>query len=96
LFGKKVGSPEWAHSAAVYKFGWLHNDMGVKRTRVADKSLSETLACYTEENAHHQDLAMQLGTPYSFSDQEIRMCRAKLWNDALFQWCWDHFKSKLN
>ncbi|NBQ05371.1 MAG: ABC transporter substrate-binding protein [Betaproteobacteria bacterium] len=30
LIGKKVGSPEWAHSAAVYMRGWLHNDMGVK------------------------------------------------------------------
>ncbi|MEW2502767.1 MULTISPECIES: hypothetical protein [unclassified Amycolatopsis] len=30
LRGKKVGSPEWAHSAAVYMRGWLHNDMGVK------------------------------------------------------------------
>jgi 4,5-dihydroxyphthalate decarboxylase len=25
-----VGSPEWAHSAAVYMRGWMHNDMGVK------------------------------------------------------------------
>jgi 4,5-dihydroxyphthalate decarboxylase len=30
LRGKKVGSPEWAHSAAVYMRGWLHNEMGVK------------------------------------------------------------------
>jgi 4,5-dihydroxyphthalate decarboxylase len=30
LAGKKVGSPEWAHSAAVYMRGWMHNDMGVK------------------------------------------------------------------
>jgi 4,5-dihydroxyphthalate decarboxylase len=30
LVGKKVGSPEWAHSAAVYMRGWLHEDMGVK------------------------------------------------------------------
>ena len=29
LIGKKVGSPEWAHSAAVYMRGWMHNDMGV-------------------------------------------------------------------
>jgi 4,5-dihydroxyphthalate decarboxylase len=29
LAGKKVGSPEWAHSAAVYMRGWMHNDMGV-------------------------------------------------------------------
>ncbi|MGP4016009.1 hypothetical protein [Saccharopolyspora sp. 5N708] len=30
LRGKKVGSPEWAHSAAVYMRGWLHNEKGVK------------------------------------------------------------------
>lgn len=29
LIGKKVGSPEWAHSAAVYMRGWLHNEMDV-------------------------------------------------------------------
>src|ERR1041384_6430541 len=30
LKGRKVGSPEWAHSAAVYMRGWMHNEMGVK------------------------------------------------------------------
>ena len=30
LAGKKIGSPEWAHSAAVYMRGWMHNEMGVK------------------------------------------------------------------
>jgi 4,5-dihydroxyphthalate decarboxylase len=34
LRGKRVGSPEWAHSAAVYMRGWMHNDMGVKLTDV--------------------------------------------------------------
>jgi 4,5-dihydroxyphthalate decarboxylase len=34
LKGKKIGSPEWAHSAAVYMRGWLHNDVGVKLTDV--------------------------------------------------------------
>jgi 4,5-dihydroxyphthalate decarboxylase len=34
LKGKRIGSPEWAHSAAVYMRGWLHNDMGVKLTDV--------------------------------------------------------------
>lgn len=34
LVGKKIGSPEWAHSAAVYMRGWLHNEMGVKLTDV--------------------------------------------------------------
>jgi 4,5-dihydroxyphthalate decarboxylase len=30
LKGKRVGSPEWAHSAAVYMRGWMQNEMGVK------------------------------------------------------------------
>jgi 4,5-dihydroxyphthalate decarboxylase len=30
LRGKKIGSPEWAHSAAVYMRGWLHEEVGVK------------------------------------------------------------------
>jgi len=30
LRGKRVGSPEWAHSAAVYMRGWMHNEVGVK------------------------------------------------------------------
>jgi 4,5-dihydroxyphthalate decarboxylase len=34
LRGRKIGSPEWAHSAAVYMRGWMHNDMGVKLTDV--------------------------------------------------------------
>jgi 4,5-dihydroxyphthalate decarboxylase len=34
LKGRKVGSPEWAHSAAVYMRGWMHNEMGVKLTDI--------------------------------------------------------------
>tara|TARA_Y100001936_G_scaffold246900_1_gene291709 strand:- start:311 stop:1117 length:807 start_codon:yes stop_codon:yes gene_type:complete len=30
LKGKRIGSPEWAHSAAVYMRGWMHNEFGVK------------------------------------------------------------------
>ncbi len=30
LKGKRIGTPEWAHSAAVYMRGWLHNEGGVK------------------------------------------------------------------
>jgi 4,5-dihydroxyphthalate decarboxylase len=34
LRGKRIGSPEWAHSAAVYMRGWLHNEVGVKLDQV--------------------------------------------------------------
>src|SRR3974390_587799 len=30
LKGKRVGSPEWAHTAAVYMRGWLGDEAGVK------------------------------------------------------------------
>lgn len=34
LKGKRVGSPEWAHTAAVYMRGWLQDEAGVKLTDV--------------------------------------------------------------
>jgi 4,5-dihydroxyphthalate decarboxylase len=34
LRGKRIGSPEWAHSAAVYMRGWLHNEAGVALDQV--------------------------------------------------------------
>jgi 4,5-dihydroxyphthalate decarboxylase len=34
LRGRRVGSPEWAHSAAVYMRGWMHNEMGVRLDEV--------------------------------------------------------------
>jgi 4,5-dihydroxyphthalate decarboxylase len=34
LKGKTIGSPEWAHTAAVYMRGWLDNEAGVKLTDV--------------------------------------------------------------
>jgi 4,5-dihydroxyphthalate decarboxylase len=34
LKGKSIGSPEWAHTAAVYMRGWLHHEAGVKLSDV--------------------------------------------------------------
>src|SRR5919112_489061 len=34
LRGKSIGSPEWAHSAAVYMRGWLHDEVGVTLDQV--------------------------------------------------------------
>lgn len=50
---------------------------------------------YLEENAQRQHMAMQIGTPYSFTQDEMDQCRTKLWNDKLFQRTWDHFYAKL-
>jgi L-fuculose-phosphate aldolase len=50
---------------------------------------------YLEENAYRQYMAMQIGEPYVFSDEEMRLCREKLWNPNLFKRAWDHFRAKL-
>jgi len=48
-----------------------------------------------EENAYRQYMALQIGKPYSFSEEELALCREKLWNANLFQRTWDHFRAKL-
>ena len=53
------------------------------------------LANYMEENAYRQYMALQIGKPYAFSENEIAQCREKLWNDSLFKRTWDHFQAKL-
>lgn len=61
------------------------------------QSLKEAfvLANYMEENAHRQYMAMQIGKPYCFTQEEMTLCREKLWSDVLFQRAWDHFHAKL-
>jgi len=51
---------------------------------------------YLEDNAYRQYMAQQVGQPYAFSDEEIALCRAKLWNPGLFKRTWDHFSAKLD
>ncbi|MDC1181902.1 ABC transporter substrate-binding protein, partial [Planktomarina temperata] len=34
LYGKTVGSPEWAHSAAVWMRGWMQNDVGMDMSKI--------------------------------------------------------------
>lgn len=53
------------------------------------------LASYMEENASRQYMALQIGKPYAFSEEELRLCREKLWNANLFKRTWDHFHAKL-
>ena len=53
------------------------------------------LANYLEENAYRQYMALQIGKPYSFSEQEVALCREKLWTESLFRRTWDHFRAKL-
>ncbi|MAJ92747.1 MAG: class II aldolase/adducin family protein [Rhodospirillaceae bacterium TMED63] len=51
---------------------------------------------YLEDNAERQYMAAQIGTPYSFSDEELMRCREKLWSPNLFKRTWDHFSAKLD
>jgi len=53
------------------------------------------LANYMEENAYRQYMALQIGKPYVFTEEEIALCREKLWNENLFKRTWDHFHAKL-
>ena len=54
------------------------------------------LANYLEENAYRQYMALQIGKPYSFSEQEVALAREKLWTESLFKRTWDHFRAKLD
>ena len=54
------------------------------------------LVNYLEENAYRQYMALQIGKPYSFSQEEVALCRGKLWNENLFKRTWDHFRAKLD
>ena len=60
------------------------------------KSIVEAfvLANYLEENAYRQYMALQIGTPYSFTDEEVEAAQAKLWTESLFKRTWDHFSAK--
>lgn len=53
------------------------------------------LAAYVEENAYRQYMAMQIGEPYVFSEEEQQACREKLWAPNLFKKTWDHYYSKI-
>jgi ribulose-5-phosphate 4-epimerase/fuculose-1-phosphate aldolase len=52
-------------------------------------------AAYVEENARRQYMAMQIGEPYIFSEEEQAACRAKLRSPSLFKKTWDHYRSKI-
>jgi L-fuculose-phosphate aldolase len=53
-------------------------------------------AAYVEENARRQYMAMQIGEPYVFSEEEQAACRLKLRTPSLFKKTWDHYRSKIS
>jgi L-fuculose-phosphate aldolase len=40
-------------------------------------------------------MAMQIGEPYVFSDEEQRLSREKLKAPSLLKKTWDHYRSKI-
>jgi L-fuculose-phosphate aldolase len=52
-------------------------------------------AAYVEENARRQYMALQVGEPYVFSEDEQAACRQKLRSPSLFRKTWDHYRSKI-
>ena len=53
-------------------------------------------AAYVEENARRQYMALQIGEPYVFSEEEQAACRQKLRSPSLFKKTWDHYRSKID
>ena len=53
-------------------------------------------AAYVEENARRQYMALQIGEPYVFSDEEQAACRQKLRSPSLYKKTWDHYRSKIS
>jgi L-fuculose-phosphate aldolase len=53
------------------------------------------LAIYLEENASRQYMAMQIGSPYVFTETEQEACRARLGTPALFRKAWEHYRARL-
>jgi len=53
------------------------------------------LAAYVEENSYRQYMAMQIGKPYEFTENEQKVSREKLWTASLFKKTWDHYRSKI-
>ena len=52
------------------------------------------LTVYLEENAQRQYMALQIGDPYVFSEEEQQICRRNLWSAGLFRKAWDHYRSE--
>jgi L-fuculose-phosphate aldolase len=53
------------------------------------------LTAYLEENAYRQYMAMQIGTPYVFSETEQQAFRERLWTPGLFRKTWAYYYSQL-
>ena len=86
--GERVAAALGSHPAVLLK---SHGAV------IAGSDLVEcfALAAYLEENAYRQYMAMQIGTPYVFSDAERQACRERLATPSLFKKTWDHYYWKV-
>jgi L-fuculose-phosphate aldolase len=64
---------------------------------VAGASVVEAfvLACYLEETAERQYLALQIGTPNVLTPEEVDIAARKQWSPSLLQKVWDYHYAKL-
>lgn len=54
------------------------------------------LAVYLEENAYRQYMALQIGEPYAFTQDEQQACRKNLSSPGLFRKAWEYYQAKLS
>src|SRR5437764_616396 len=73
----------------------FHINSGAAVTVGKDVIEAFVLARYLEENAYRQYMALQIGTPYVFTEAEQQASREKLQSPSLFKKTWDHYYSKL-
>ena len=64
LKGKRVGSPEWAHSAAVWMRGWMQNDKGI--------NLSDIRWVQAGANAPGREEKVELNLPEGIKIERIK------------------------
>ncbi len=60
----------------------------------ADLIEAFVLAVYLEQNCERQYRALQVGSPYVFSDDEVAACRRGLAKRGLFEKCWNFYQAR--
>src|SRR5213594_2164837 len=85
--------PVYAQGSLVYPVPLLDSPNSINNRAMADRlaaTLGERPAALMKSHG-----AVTVGKPYAFSEEEIALCREKLWNAGLFRRTWDHFRAKL-
>src|SRR5213594_55344 len=85
--------PVYAQGSLVYPVPLLDSPNSINNRAMADR-LAATLGGRPAALMKSHG-AVTVGKPYAFSEEEIALCREKLWNAGLFRRTWDHFRAKL-